>query len=61
MKITRKNRLILDMLILARLKLEEMSENEIQENYGSDYYWELKKYLKDDAFYEITNKAEVTL
>lgn len=41
-----KDKLFIDMIILAKYALEEMTEEEIQENYGSDYYHWLKKYIR---------------
>jgi hypothetical protein len=35
-----------DMVLLAERALEELTEDEIQELYGSDYYFELKRYIK---------------
>ena len=37
--------LFLDLLILAKIAFETLTEDEIQEWYGSDYYAELKKFL----------------
>lgn len=50
MKISRKNRLFIEMHYLAIRALEELTEEEIQELYGSDYYQELSQYIKYEAF-----------
>jgi hypothetical protein len=50
MKISRKNRLFIEMKVLAERALEDLTEDEIQEFYGSDYYCELKNYIKYEAF-----------
>lgn len=41
--------LFLDLLILAKIGFETLTEDEIQEWYGSDYYSELKKFLYQEA------------
>lgn len=51
MKIGRKGQLFFDMRHLASLMLDELTEDEIQEWYGSDYFAELKKYIKREAGY----------
>ncbi|MGE7650460.1 hypothetical protein ACQKM1_22195 [Peribacillus frigoritolerans] len=43
--VKKKFELCLDVLILAKLGFESLTEEEIQEWYGSDYYAELKKFL----------------
>jgi hypothetical protein len=47
MNLTREHRLWLDMIIAAQLYLEELSEDNIQEFYGSDYYKALKDYIRE--------------
>ena len=42
----RNDQLFLDVIHLAELGFESLTEHEIQEWYGSDYYVELRKYLK---------------
>lgn len=49
MKKGRKSSLFFDMRHLASMMLDELTEDEIQEWYGSDYYVELKKYIKQDS------------
>ena len=45
----KEKELLLDMTILARMALSELTEDEIQEWYGSDYFNELKKYIKEQG------------
>jgi hypothetical protein len=52
-KLTRRQELFIEMVILAEQYLEEMSEDEIQENFGSDYYYELKKFCRKVKFIDI--------
>jgi hypothetical protein len=40
-----EDQLFEDMVLLAKLGFESLTEEEIQEWYGSDYYVKLKKYL----------------
>lgn len=46
-----EQQLFSDLLILAKLGFESLTEDEIQEWYGSDYYARLKKYLYQEAGY----------
>lgn len=41
-----------DMVILAKLGFESLTEDEIQEWYGSDYYAKLKKYICESGYRE---------
>jgi hypothetical protein len=52
MKLTHEYRMWLDIMIIAELYLEEMTDEEIQEQFGSDYYAELKKHIKKIKFWE---------
>jgi hypothetical protein len=51
----RKLQLLIDALILAGNALDEMSEDEIQEQFGSDYYYELKRFIGWEAKQEWRN------
>ena len=45
MRISTKNRLFIEMLILAQNAFDELTAEEIQDQYGSDFYRELGEYL----------------
>jgi len=45
----KEKELLLDMTILARMALSELTEDEIQEWYGSDYFHELKEYIREQG------------
>ncbi|WP_336863701.1 hypothetical protein [Peribacillus frigoritolerans] len=45
----KEKELLLDMTILARMALSELTEDEIQEWYGSDYFNDLKEYIKEQG------------
>ncbi|WP_158553379.1 hypothetical protein [Peribacillus saganii] len=45
----RKDELFIEVLILARNMLESMEEDEIQAQFGSDYYYELQRFIGWEA------------
>lgn len=47
--VNEKLELFIDLVILAKMGFESLTEDEIQENYGSDYYAKLKKYLYQET------------
>jgi hypothetical protein len=45
----KEKEMLFDMVILAMMAMSELTVDEIQKWYGSDYYNELKKYVREQG------------
>ena len=46
MSLSKERQLFIDMVVLAQCSFEELTDEEIQNLYGSDYHHEMKMYLR---------------